>query len=80
MYLKDAIIVMDNSDSDWFHNIIMNIFDVVLEDALMLFLYALPQLEPNLFIKVDASVASQLHTPLIHRYHTSLSKSIIAPW
>ena len=63
MHITDALRVLENAKSEWFHNAILNVFDVVLEDALMTFPHALPQREPNIFIKVDTSVAPQVHIP-----------------
>ena len=74
MHPTDALGVLYNDDSGLFQNFNVNIFDVVLEDDLMPFPHALPKLEPNLFLEVDASVASQLHIPLsvyIIRLHPS---------
>ena len=54
MHLLKAFSIAENSNSEGFHNIIVNVFDVILEYALILPLYALSQLKPNLLIKVDA--------------------------
>ena len=58
MHLTDALSVVENADSEWFHNVILNIFDVYLVDAPMPLLYDLIQLKSHLFPKVDTSVAS----------------------
>ena len=58
MHLYNALGVAKNSDTEWLQNIITDIFQVVLVDTLMLPLHALPQLEPKLFIKVDAFIKS----------------------
>ena len=42
MHLTDALGVLDNADYERFHNVILNIFDVVLEDAPMPFPHDLP--------------------------------------
>ena len=63
MYLVDAFSVLENSDSEGFHNIIVNIFDLALLDSKMPLPRAIPQLEPNIFLKFDVSVALQVHIP-----------------
>ena len=65
MHLNNALGLADNSEKEFLHNIIMNVFQVVLVDALMISPHALPQLEPNLLLEVDAFIKSQLGTPFI---------------
>ena len=61
MHLTDVLCVLDNYDPERFHNVIANIFDVVLVGAMMLPPHALPQLEQNMFIKFVAPNRSQIH-------------------
>ena len=56
---------MGNSDTEGFHNIIANIFEVVLEYATMLPLHAIYQLKPNILIEVEALVQSQVCIPVV---------------
>ena len=56
MYLLNALVIVNNSDTEWFHNIISNIFQVVLVDALLLHPHAFLQLEPKLLLKVNVFV------------------------
>ena len=50
--------ILDNYDSEGIHNIIVNIFDVIMEDTLVFLLHALTQIESNIFLKVDAPVCA----------------------
>ena len=63
VHLTDAISVLENDDSEGFHNVVVNIFDVTLIDYMMPLPHTLPQLKPNIFLKFNASVASQVHIP-----------------
>ena len=54
---------MEDSDSEWFHNVIVNIFDIVLEESTTFLSNAINQLEPNIFLKVKAYVHTQVHIP-----------------
>ena len=65
MHLLEALIIVENSDSEWFQNIIVNIFDVVLEYTPMLLQHALSQFEINLRLEVDALVQPQVRNPVI---------------
>ena len=56
MHLLNTLSVVENSDTKWLHNVITNIFEVVLKDALVLPPHNLSQIEPNIFLKVDALV------------------------
>ena len=56
MNLTDVLSVLESYDSEGFHNIIVNIFDVILEDATMFLPHNLPQIEPNIFLRVDAPI------------------------
>ena len=64
MHLTDALSILENSDSEGFHHIIMNIFDMILEYTPMFLPHALPQLEPNLLLKFDALIHSQISIPV----------------
>ena len=50
----DALGVLEDYDSEGFHNVIVNIVDMVLEGAMMFLPHDLTQLKPNIFLKVDA--------------------------
>ena len=63
MHLTDALGTLDNYNSEGFHNVIVNIFDMVLEDSPMLFPHAITKLKTNLSLKSEASVPYQVHTP-----------------
>ena len=67
MNLTDVLGILEDSDSKGLHNIIVDIFYVVLEDAPMFLPHALPQLEPNILIKVDALIHSQIIIPVCVR-------------
>ena len=56
MHLLNALGVVENYDTEWFHNIIANLFQVFLVDALVLPPHALYQLKPNLFPEVNTFV------------------------
>ena len=58
MHLLNALGVAENSDTEWFHNIIANIFKVVLVDALVIPSHVISQLEPNILLKVNTFVLS----------------------
>ena len=40
----DTLGVLEDEKYEWFHNVFVDIFDMVLEDALIFFTRALPQL------------------------------------
>ena len=65
MHLYNALDVAENSDTEWFHNIIVNVFQVVLIDAPVLPPHEFPQLEKNIPLKVDAFTKFQLIMPII---------------
>ena len=56
MHILNTISVAENYDTDWFHNIIANIFQVVLVDAPVIPPHRLSQLEPKLLLEVNAFV------------------------
>ena len=62
MHLTDALSVLENYDLEKLQNIIVDIFDVVLESDTMLTPHDINQWEPNIFIKVDVLIGSQVYT------------------
>ena len=52
--------VPDNSDSEWFHNIIANLFGMILVYTPMYLPHALSQIKPKILIEVDALVQYQV--------------------
>ena len=56
---------MENSDTEGFHNIIANLFEVVLEFATIIPPHEIYQLEPNLLLEVNALVQSHLVIPVV---------------
>ena len=68
MHIHDVLDLAENSDTEWFHNIIANVFQVVLVDASVIPPHALTQLEPKLLIEVDAFIKSQVVIPIIPNY------------
>ena len=60
----DALGVLGYSDSEGLYNIIVDIFDVVLEDPPMFLPHALPQLKLNILLKVDGIIHSQVIIPV----------------
>ena len=76
MHLLDALSVVDNSNSEGFHNIIVNLFTVVLEYTPRFLLHALSQLEPSMLLKIDVLVHVQISTNVIVK-PVLLS---LAPW
>ena len=67
----DALGVLENSDSKGFHNIIVNIFDMILEDAPMFLPRDLPQLEPNIFFKLYAPFRDWVSKPVCFNPNTT---------
>ena len=67
MHLHNVLRVAENSHMEWFHNIITDVFQVVLVEALVLPQHALPQLKPKPIIKVDTFIKSQVGTPVISK-------------
>ena len=63
MHPTVTLVLLENDDPEWVNNVIVDIFDVALVDSTMPLPHALPQLKRNIFLKVDASVASKLHIP-----------------
>ena len=64
MHIMDALGVLEYSDSEGFQNIIVNILDIILEDAPIILPDALPQLESNLILKVDAPIRVRVSIPI----------------
>ena len=64
MDLTDTFGVLENYESEGFHNIIVNILDVILEAALMFLPNDLPLFEPNIFLKVNAPICERLQNNL----------------
>ena len=60
MHLLNAFSVTENYDTEGFHNIIANVFEVVLEYATVLPTHALYQLKPNILLGVDIIVQYQV--------------------
>ena len=56
MHIHNALGVAEYPDVEGFHNIISNILQVVLVDALVLPPHAFPQLEPKLPLEVGAFI------------------------
>ena len=67
MHLLNALIIAQNSNTGWLHNIIVNVFFVVLKDAMVLPTYALSILEQNLLIEVNARFHSQVVIPVVSK-------------
>ena len=63
--ILNALRVAENSDTEWLHNAISNIFEVVLKDGPLLPPHRLSQLEATLLLEVDALVQSQVGIPVI---------------
>ena len=56
MHLLNALGIAGNSNTELFHNIIANIFQVVMVDGPVLPPHALYQLKPKLLLEVNALV------------------------
>ena len=65
MHIPNTIGVVDNSDMEGFHNIIADVFQVVLVDALVIPLYAFTQIEPNLLLEVNTLIKYQVGIPVL---------------
>ena len=65
MHLLNTLGVAENSEMEWFQNIVANVFKVVLVDASVLPPHALYQLEPKKLLGVDAFIKSQVSIPVI---------------
>ena len=57
--------VLENYDPESFHNVIANIFELVLKDVPVLHPLSLYQLEPNILLVVDSCFQSQFSIPFI---------------
>ena len=65
MHILYAFSVIDNYDLEGFHNIIVNVFDVILEYNKMIPLHVIYQIEPKLLLKVYARFQYQVGLPVI---------------
>ena len=65
MHLLNALVVVDNYDTEWLHNYIANIFEVVLKDAPVRPPHRIYRIEPKLLIKFNALLYSQVGIPFI---------------
>ena len=65
MHLLDVFRITENYDTEGLHNIIVNVFEVVLEYSTALPPHALSQLEPNILLRVDTLVQSQIGIPVV---------------
>ena len=65
MHLFNALGVAENPDAEGFHNIILNVLQVVLVDAPVLLPHAFPQIEPNLPLKLDTLIKYHICMPII---------------
>ena len=54
VHLLNEFSVTENSDTEWFHNIIVNLFLVVREYTVVLPPNSLSQLKPNILLKLDS--------------------------
>ena len=67
MHLLDVFRITDSYDTEGLHNIIVNVFEVVLEYSTALPPHALSQLEPNILLKVDALFHSEVGIPVVSK-------------
>ena len=58
MHLSNAISVADNYYTEGIHNIIVNVLQMILVDAILLSPHAFPQLKPNIPLEVNALINS----------------------
>ena len=69
MHLADSISVLEDSDPEWLHNIIVCVFDMVLEGAPVIPSHVLSRLEPQLLLMVGTMLRSSEH---IYQYVDSV--------
>ena len=67
MHLLNAIVVAENYDTGWIHNIIAKVFKVILKDAVVLPPHAIYQLKTKLLLGFDAIVHYQVGIPVISK-------------
>ena len=67
MHILNKLSVMENSDTEWLHNVISDILEVVLIDALLLPPLRIYQLKPNVLLKVDPLVQYQIGILVIRK-------------
>ena len=58
---------MKNYDSEGFNNIIVNVFNLIMEYTLMLFPHAISQLKPKLLLELNVLVHTQVSIPVIFK-------------
>ena len=62
-----ALSILEDAKYKGFQNVIVNILDMVLEDTLTFFPHALPQVEPNLFIKSNEPLHARVSIPIYYK-------------
>ena len=65
MHLLGAISIVDNYDMEWIHNVIANIFEMVLKGDLVFPPHRIYQLRPKIFIKFNKLFYSKVFIPVI---------------
>ena len=65
MNFLDALSVTDNFKLEGFHNIIVNLFDVIQEYTPMILSHAISQIEPKILLEVDAIFHNQVSIHVI---------------
>ena len=50
MHLHNALVIAENYSTEWFHNIIANVFQVFLVDTLVLPTHIFKKLEPKIIL------------------------------
>ena len=60
MHILNALSVMDSCEMEWFHNIIANVFGMILVYTSMYLPHALSQIKPKILIEVNALVQYQV--------------------
>ena len=65
MHIPNRISVAEDPNTEGIKNIITNVFQVVLLDSPLIPPHTFPQLEPKLFLKVDAFIKYQVIMPVI---------------
>ena len=68
MHLTDAQIVLEYANPKGFHNVILNLFHVILKVGMVILTHALPKLEPGLLLKVIADFRSTDRVPISTSY------------
>ena len=65
MHIPYAFGIADDPDTEGFHNIIVNLLQLVLVDAPVLLPHEFPQLEPKIPLEVDAFINHYVQIPII---------------